>query len=1663
MKTHSTPAIPVCHHGIGAALVLLLLTITQIAAAQIQFYEEDFEREPFQILSEFLIEMDGEVDLEDNAWPFLYNAQIDSRGAYTFGSSDDLTEKWLITPPLHLEAGVTYDIYFDAFNPEVLDVFVGTSSTGLGGLDGESLLYSGASAGTGLVTVLEKFTPTTTDHYRLGFRAGSPQTGTLETVLDNIRVMVEGLHLISVGDAIADESDEEIGFPITIDPPPTSDIDLYYEIIHHTTSDDDFDDFITGMITYPADGITSQRVYAVWLWDDGIPELEETFTFRFSNPSQGYLYRGEARGVIRRNNFDTLLFEDFEDSTDTTMAGWTITQTGNPDYQWRFSTVPRLFIPMFSGRYAFMDSRDKIFAGSTAEDWTQRVAGYLESPSFSTVGYEVVHLNYNYYADQQNINYQEVRTEISVDGGDSWITVVQNPPVDPVLEVASKESINLSAVAAGYPDVRVRFSFDDFGYLNGHFAVDDVEVIAGTLPPEFRIVDTQTITPTINPGESVVFEVSLDAPNTSGEDIVVSYMLRGEINQNDFSDPLDGTIVISPGETTETITFASIDDDLVKTDRGMVLELSNLRGAGVFGVTDGKARATLLRNPTNLGPALTNARVYATAFKRTGFLQRSMSLITTSLDSTELVGTLAETFPRPGVITADSSDPNVLMGFDAESGDLFNYDLSSGVLSTLHPLSVPPTLFDTEINDIILTDTAPGGAYLLTTEVFTGLSYNRLLSLDITTGEASVIGRVIGTDRWNLIGDLRAIAVDSTGTIYAIDARRFLLSIDPETALATIVGDTLGVTLANEIYSITVDPQDDSLYMVARTNESPDIPALYYIDKQTGAAAFRGLLGKNIPGIDADDTGIYGLVITEDVTPPPSVLYVGSTSAIEGDETNTSMDFTIEINPPLASPETVDILLQDLTARAGIDYIDNSQTGVTVPAGVSSFTFPVEIIGNYRPEQDRVLSLTLSNPSGGLQLSPFSPADSTGTTAFGTIIDNDIVEITSFDFNNGTDGEPPVGWDQFLADDFQSPPLYGRGFRVAVPGEHTSLDNTGESGIDGTPFVFLNHSRDNSAGLSYRASSNAVLVTPRVDTTGFQLGVVLKYDQVWIGGSFTVFARDADGDGPWIQLEGVGAPQGFVQTPNIVLPDEVISEGTEIAFSYAVPANDGGRLVIDNISFLGQPLPSGFVTMEVPFLNTIEGDSGDLSDGPPLFLSDPAPNTIEVGYIFTGGTATRGVDYLADASGSFFIQPGETEATIPLQIVGNDLAELDKTIEFTLFVVSGDALFADNQTDFVVTIENDDIPAYGNLIAFDRESRTFHEIDYANGSHTAFRETEDQFTGMDFFDEDLDDLYMIRTTSHPYRLALLDLSTTDFDILIGPELSGIAEEEIVATMAYDWWFDTMVICTFTPAGVFSYYEVDLDTGDTFLLSTIDYFEGGILPASIGFDDQGNGYTMGATLPPDFVSGFYAVDVDEGTIDLIGPTGVGKNWYTTGMFLDWDPEDNLFRSIYYWNTPEDSRGPQHYGTFDLDTGEFTSLAVFDESIFFTGMAIRDAVLEGPDVEFDILEAVVQADQVTVHINWTTSFEVDVEGFRVYRADGEDLGDEITTSLIPAEGDEDTGASYTFTDPELLVPGELVRDYILVTVYLEEDDSLHGPFGFVLEEPISNIGDWWMIHD
>ncbi|MCC5876892.1 MAG: hypothetical protein JJU11_11795, partial [Candidatus Sumerlaeia bacterium] len=186
-------------------------------------------------------------------------------------------------------------------------------------------------------------------------------------------------------------------------------------------------------------------------------------------------------------------------------------------------------------------------------------------------------------------------------------------------------------------------------------------------------------------------------------------------------------------------------------------------------------------------------------------------------------------------------------------------------------------------------------------------------------------------------------------------------------------------------------------------------------------------------------------------------------------------------------------------------------------------------------------------------------------------------------------------------------------------------------------------------------------------------------------------------------------------------------------------------------------------------------------------------------------------------------------------------------------------------------------------------------------------------------------------------LATLDLSTTDFTITMGPEITGIDEAETVTSMAFDPFFESMVISTFAPPAVVRYYDLDPLNGEAFLLSTFEASDG-LLPFNIGFNDDGQGYATGAT-SAEFTSLLFEIDVDLGTLQIVGTTGPDSNTRLGGQLFDWDSTNSLLRAIYRWNDEEGDGTPQHYGTFDTQTGFFTIIREYDNSVFFTGMAVR----------------------------------------------------------------------------------------------------------------------------
>ncbi len=95
-----------------------------------------------------------------------------------------------------------------------------------------------------------------------------------------------------------------------------------------------------------------------------------------------------------------------------------------------------------------------------------------------------------------------------------------------------------------------------------------------------------------------------------------------------------------------------------------------------------------------------------------------------------------------------------------------------------------------------------------------------------------------------------------------------------------------------------------------------------------------------------------------------------------------------------------------------------------------------------------------------------------------------------------------------------------------------------------------------------------------------------------------------------------------------------------------------------------------------------------------------------------------------------------------------------------------------------------------------------------------------------------------------------------------------------------------------------------------------------------------------------------------------------------------------------------------------------------------------------VDLMSFEAVVSRTGL-VSLIWETAAEIDNVGFHVYRADEEGhVGEQLTTTIIPAEGTSWAGAVYVFEDPVPLTNGK-PRYYYLEDVDANGVRSLHGP--------------------
>ncbi|GAB5404461.1 MAG: hypothetical protein Aurels2KO_26920 [Aureliella sp.] len=123
--------------------------------------------------------------------------------------------------------------------------------------------------------------------------------------------------------------------------------------------------------------------------------------------------------------------------------------------------------------------------------------------------------------------------------------------------------------------------------------------------------------------------------------------------------------------------------------------------------------------------------------------------------------------------------------------------------------------------------------------------------------------------------------------------------------------------------------------------------------------------------IDSEDESVLRVL-----TPGPS----SSSSQNEGDVTATSDLFFLSLSNPVTTPTTVTYSFDSSTADAGTDFNVAAPTSTVVPANVTSFAIPVEILGDELVEADEVISMSLeaaSNPDVVLNVTSNTIADAT--------------------------------------------------------------------------------------------------------------------------------------------------------------------------------------------------------------------------------------------------------------------------------------------------------------------------------------------------------------------------------------------------------------------------------------------------------------------------------------------------------------------------------------------------------------------------------------------------------------------------------------------------------------------------------------------------------------
>ena len=473
----------------------------------------------------------------------------------------------------------------------------------------------------------------------------------------------------------------------------------------------------------------------------------------------------------------------------------------------------------------------------------------------------------------------------------------------------------------------------------------------------------------------------------------------------------------------------------------------------------------------------------------------------------------------------------------------------------------------------------------------------------------------------------------------------------------------------------------------------------------------------------------FGTVFAASATAqaPLPTLSVANETVTEDTGQPVTMTFTVT----LSAVSAVDVSVAYATVGNGsatspADFISKSGT-LVIPAGETTGTVPVAIVGDSADEDDETFQFQLSNAQNATILAG---------NAIATIIDDDAPPTVSVGDSSVTEGTGSnrflvftitlsAASSKFVTVDYETIP--GTAAEIVVNGTATTGDYTGRTGT----LTFSPGLTSTTVSISVRADSE-----DEADETVFlrlKPGPVnATLDRAQATGTIL------DDDGPTISIDDVSVVEGAEGTmaPGTFTVSLSAPSLQPITFAY-LTADDGAKAGEDYDAITSRTLtiPVGETSAKIE--TTVRGDDlnetdekyrvnlsasvnasvldgvgvATIKDDDPVptvlvdgvtvnegtggtslatltvRLSAPSQRTLLTGYATKDGTAVAGQDY-QQAAELLTFNPGETSKTISIPIAPDDVIEENEAFEVFVFNTASDG---DGVRPVTVTIVDDDL------------------------------------------------------------------------------------------------------------------------------------------------------------------------------------------------------------------------------------------------------------------------------------------------------------------------------------------------------------------------------------